>query len=192
VLILFVAAFLPSCATVINTDSPEVSVTARDRIGNVVSEAKCDWENGKGQGSFIVPSVIKVRRDFDPIQINCEDKNLGVAIELVNSKPLTHFVAQVSGSGFATIEQFDKVPYIPTTAQSYYREWLAKPKPRAFALHPSGARWYTWAQADAMTDALRKCAESAKAPFALYAVDNVVVWTDEESKRAAIETIGKK
>ena len=83
-------------------------------------------------------------------------------------------IARPPPSGFAAIDDADKVPISPASRESAYRRFLDAKKPRAFAVGPRGA----WGQASgdwALGRALGRCARRGE-PCALYAVDDDVVW----------------
>ena len=78
-------------------------------------------------------------------------------------------------TGFAAIDQVERVPVSAANREGAYRRFLAAPLPRAFAVGPRGA--WSWSTGDwALGKALGRCARSGN-PCRLYAVDNDVVWT---------------
>ncbi len=83
-------------------------------------------------------------------------------------------------SGFAALEDVDKVPHIKASGREGYKVFLIKQFPRAFAIAPSGA--WAWAEMgdDPVGRALDNCERRAKVPCALYAVDDQVVWKGSE------------
>jgi dienelactone hydrolase len=85
-------------------------------------------------------------------------------------------VARPAPSGFAAIDEADKVPISPASREGPYRRFLDARMPRAFAVGPRGA----WAQASGdwvLGKALGRCERSGGGPCKLYAVDADVVWT---------------
>lgn len=77
-------------------------------------------------------------------------------------------------SGFAQVDEIDKVPVGAETRQNLYSRFLASPSPRAFAIGPGGAGFATgdWA----VGRALGFCQARRGITCKLYAVDNQVVW----------------
>jgi dienelactone hydrolase len=84
------------------------------------------------------------------------------------------FIARPSPSGFAKIDEVDKVPIGKPSIESSYRKFLEAKSPRAYAIGPSNATG--WGSGDwAMGKALGNCARRGEA-CKLYAVDDEVVW----------------
>lgn len=79
-------------------------------------------------------------------------------------------------SGFAPLDDMDKVPHVRQTGRDGYRAFLEKPSPRAFAIAPSGA--WGWANGgdDPLQRALDNCNRVGKGSCRLYAVNDQVVW----------------
>jgi dienelactone hydrolase len=79
-------------------------------------------------------------------------------------------------SGFARIEEADKVPHIaPAVRAEGYARFLAADVPRAFAMSPTGA-WAWRSGLDAVKVAMERCRSRSRTPCELYAVDDIVVW----------------
>jgi dienelactone hydrolase len=79
-------------------------------------------------------------------------------------------------SGFARVDEIDKVPATATQRNGIYKQFLNAKPPRALALGADGA--LGWATGDwAMGKALGLCQQRRGAPCKLYAVDDDVVWT---------------
>lgn len=84
-------------------------------------------------------------------------------------------VPRPPASGFAALDEVDKVPTSPAARESFYKRFLQAKKPRAIALGASGA--VGWATGDwAPGRALGFCQARRGAPCKLYAVDDEVVW----------------
>ncbi len=83
-------------------------------------------------------------------------------------------------SGFAALDDVDKVPFLKPGGREGYKVFLGKQFPRAFAVAPSGA--WGWAEMgeDPLARALAICRRNAKDGCALYAVDDQVVWKEKE------------
>ncbi|GAB3628453.1 dipeptidyl aminopeptidase [Pandoraea terrae] len=82
------------------------------------------------------------------------------------------------GSGFATIDAIDAVPFVDDTGRAGYQTFLQQYPTRAFAVSDNGA--WSWAAGgdDAMSLALSSCAKRSTAPCHLYAVNDNVVWNE--------------
>ena len=79
-------------------------------------------------------------------------------------------------SGFATLEQLDKIPTTDAVRQGLVQRFLNAKKPRALALGHQGAAGF--ASGDwALGRALGFCQARRGEPCKLYAVDDDVVWT---------------
>jgi dienelactone hydrolase len=89
---------------------------------------------------------------------------------------------------YAPIDNVDAIPYLKDSAREQYRAFLGKTYPRAFAVSPSGA--WSWAEDgdDPVEQALADCQKNSSQPCKLYAVDNHVVWTDEQAVTATAST----
>jgi dienelactone hydrolase len=84
--------------------------------------------------------------------------------------------APVAASGFARIDEVDRLPFGNERMRKGYTErFLKAPPPRAFAIASTG-NWGAAIGEDAEERALANCARIAKQPCALYAVDDEVVW----------------
>jgi dienelactone hydrolase len=80
---------------------------------------------------------------------------------------------------FARIAQVDKVPRLNRNARDKYQRFLKMDIPRAFALGPRGEYAFVSAR-DAVRRAMDACRKFAPTGCALYAVDDRVVWKDEQ------------
>jgi dienelactone hydrolase len=83
-------------------------------------------------------------------------------------------------TGFAKVNDIDKVPLFTDQARAAYTQWLNQPEPRAFAIDPQ-SKAYGWAAAGdgPYARALSNCQRHAKSTCRLYAVDQDVVWAAE-------------
>lgn len=81
---------------------------------------------------------------------------------------------------YAALDNVEAIPYLRDRGREQYRVFLEKSTPRAFAVSPSGA--WSWAEDgdDPERQALNDCQKHSSAPCRLYAVDNNVVWVDEQ------------
>ena len=85
-------------------------------------------------------------------------------------------VARPKASGFASVDQVDKVPVNATAREGSYRKFLDARTPRAYAVGPKGAWGY--ASGDwAIGRAIGNCQRRGGAVCKLYAVDDEVVWS---------------
>jgi len=90
-------------------------------------------------------------------------------------------------SGFAAIDDVDAVPYLTDRGRQYYREWLALPTPKAFAISPTGFFFSTSGlkpkdttlPIDPVERAVAGCERNAKVQCKLYAVNGSVVWAKQ-------------
>jgi len=81
--------------------------------------------------------------------------------------------------GFAQIDEVEKLPVASEAARNEYRRFLEVGAHRAFAVSHDG-KWWAWSASGVSTaaDALRGCAERARGPCRLYAIDEEVVWRE--------------
>ena len=78
-------------------------------------------------------------------------------------------------SGFAAVDEAHKVPIAVASRDKFYTAFLASPKPRAFAIGPTGSVGH--ASGDwAVGRALGFCQARTGLPCRLYAIDDEVVW----------------
>ncbi|MEO6164247.1 MAG: hypothetical protein ABIP88_08910 [Candidatus Binatia bacterium] len=109
------------------------------------------------------------------------DVGVATSIETIKSNDQAELRASFekipAPSGYARIDELDKVPLNSEKALEEYKRYLQSARPKAFAVAPdkSAAAWRAGNIA-AITDALSRCAERAKKPCVLYALDNDVVW----------------
>lgn len=83
-------------------------------------------------------------------------------------------------SGFARVDDLDRLPLPSERGRAGYAAWLRAEPPRAFAIHPSLGHWASaWGGDRPVARALANCERLAKAPCRLYAVDEAVVWSPE-------------
>ena len=84
-------------------------------------------------------------------------------------------------SRYARLFELAKLPVATEAGRQGYREWLAQPGPKAFAVHPESGGWAaTWGGERPYARALAACQRhSNNQACKLYAVDNTVVWSPE-------------
>ncbi|WP_321911061.1 alpha/beta hydrolase family protein [Burkholderia cepacia] len=78
-------------------------------------------------------------------------------------------------SGYAAIDDVGALPYIGIAGQAYYKKFLERPLPRAFAIGQHGAA-STNGGFDPIAHAMNLCNQRGPG-CRIYAVDNTVVWT---------------
>lgn len=83
-------------------------------------------------------------------------------------------------TGFAALDDVDRLPYLKPTGREGYKAFLGKQMPRAFAIAPGGA--WGWAEMgdDPLSRALANCQRHSQAECRLYAVDDQVVWKEPQ------------
>lgn len=101
-----------------------------------------------------------------------------------------HTVTVPASAGYAAIHESAKVPY-QTDGGRGYTDWLLKPTPRAYAIHPNGSSWSSSGSGDAVETALRKCEERAQGACFLYAVDEQVVWSPDPARRVTLKSLAR-
>ena len=60
------------CASVVNGEGQSIQFATRSPQGDSVEGAICEWKNSKRNGSFVSPSVVTVRRDYDTMHVSCK------------------------------------------------------------------------------------------------------------------------
>ena len=101
-------------------------------------------------------------------------------VAVVNPLPEPSDLAAPPASGFAKVDDIDKVPLRNERARDGYRSWLAAEGPKAFAVHPTLGNWgSSWGGNRANARALANCERNAGQPCKLYAIDDNVVWVAE-------------
>lgn len=99
--------------------------------------------------------------------------------QIVNPKYAYNRVARPAPSGFAQIEQIEKLPFLNDTVKTAYQRFLGSPAPRAFALDTEGWTGFAFGGDDPLKRALEFCNRKGKGQCRLYAVDSDVVWIEE-------------
>ena len=84
-------------------------------------------------------------------------------------------------SGFASLDDVSALP-VSAEGKERYQAFLAKPRPRAFAIFEDGGSYMSSGRLDAPAMVLRHCASEGKRCW-LYAVDGQVVWSADVAKR---------
>lgn len=136
------------------------------------------WREGGGKVQF---------HQLSPWSRAPADGHLGLGSDMDRWVPLAEafladagfstsgLVPRPPATGFARVEEVDKVPVSAARREALYRPFLASPPPRAFAIGPSGIAG--WASGDwALGRALGNCQWRDGRACRLYAVDGEVVW----------------
>ena len=108
-----------------------------------------------------------------------EDKLKAVNLPIAVIHPQyarTKRVVTPAASGFAPLEDIDKLPHVRQTGRDGYSMFLKSASPRAFAIAPSGAWGWANGGGDPLQRALDNCNRIGKGACRLYAVDEQVVW----------------
>lgn len=79
-------------------------------------------------------------------------------------------------TNFAQVGDLQAVPILDERRRERYKQFLALPLPRAFAIAPHGNVGWASGIFDPIASALSACEGIAKEPCTLYAVDDTVVW----------------
>lgn len=87
--------------------------------------------------------------------------------------------------GYAPLADAEAIPFVNPAGRKAYKDFLAKPKPRAFAIAANGAwGWSAPIEAtyaatrylDTIARAMERCERRGEGTCKLYAVDDRVVW----------------
>lgn len=87
---------------------------------------------------------------------------------------------QFPASGFAAVDDLNKLPLDSDEGREQYQRYLAASAPKAFAVAPTRKHW-GWnagAKQDVNAQALKRCEERAGQACVLYAVDDNVVYKE--------------
>ncbi len=125
--------------------------------------------DGDGHSGFV-----RRARDWGPV-VERFLASLPLALER-GALPSLAGAAPPAPSGYARIDEVDLVPHVRDAGRLGYRAWLGKEMPRAFAVNAEGRWGWASGREDAAERALAFCNNQARAPCALYAVDQEVVW----------------
>lgn len=168
-----VCLLVAGCASISNTDSQDINITVRDKVGVPVSQASCEWRNTKGSGNFTPPAILKVRRDYDPLQITCTHPSLGKVNELINSRGSTAMGGNVIAGGLigAAIDHTSGAGYQYPTNLSIWFPVSAAPTPASAVAAP----------AQSLNAAFRK--NYSPIPGAKIADPGAVPWVSENCRQ---------
>lgn len=83
---LLASILFTGCASVVNGENQSVQVATRDTKGDALEGVNCEWRNSKKSGSFISPSVISVKRDYDTMHVSCRKEGSPEGTVAVASK----------------------------------------------------------------------------------------------------------
>jgi dienelactone hydrolase len=151
------------------------------------------WDNDKYWGSehpkdwFKAWTNAGAKAEFHGLPAVGNDGHQGLAIDMNHWTPVVdQFLIRYGfdasdvplapvPSGFAKIEEVDKVPVDQFKRENFYSRFLASKSPRAFVIGPTGS--VGWATGDwAVGRALGSCQARRGLRCKLYAVDDEVVW----------------
>jgi hypothetical protein len=90
---------LAGCASVVNGESQTIQFATRDTKGEAVEGADCEWRNTKKVGSFVSPSVISVRRDYDTLHVACRMEGYPAGTVAVTSKASPAMAGNILAGG---------------------------------------------------------------------------------------------
>ncbi len=136
-----------------------------------VSTFLCERGPARGEGIF----------NCEPISKNALDLGIITSLEMIQSNDQAGLRASFPKipprTGYARIDEIDKVPLILEQGLAEYQRYLQAMPPKAFAIGPDKSAW-AWRSGglEAINRALDRCGERARKPCSFYAVDNDVVW----------------
>jgi hypothetical protein len=139
---------------------------------NGVATFMCQGPNPPGKTVF----------DCEPIARTALDLGIITSLDVISSHDFEAARAamprSLAPSGYAQINDVDKVPLTVPQGQSEYRRFLSVGPPRAFAVAPDRSHWaWNAGISNAAVAALVRCQARAGQTCSLYAVDNDVVWS---------------
>ena len=91
--------FLGGCASVVNGENQTIQFATRDTKGAALEGVNCDWRNSKKTGSFISPSVVAVRRDYDTLHLTCRADGYPAGTAAVSSKATSAMAGNILAGG---------------------------------------------------------------------------------------------
>lgn len=102
------------------------------------------------------------------------------------SSPLQHRDKVPPPSAYAPIDDAQAIPYIGDKGRARYPLYLKAATPKAFVINQRGGWRWIANDSDAMRKTLAICLADPGARCWLYAVDDQVVWQEDESKRTSL------
>lgn len=99
VVVLSVSVLFTGCASVINGENQTIQVATRDTKGEALEGANCEWRNSKKSGSFMSPSVIYVKRDYDTMHVTCRKEGNPEGTVAVASKANAAIAGNILAGG---------------------------------------------------------------------------------------------
>ncbi len=117
----------------------------------------------------------------EPIGKNALDLGIVTSLAMIKSNDQgelrASFPKKAPKTGYARIDELDKVPVGSEKGVGEYKRYLQAPPPKAFAIAPDKSAWAWQAgNIEAINIALSRCAERSGKPCLLYAVDDEIVW----------------
>jgi hypothetical protein len=117
----------------------------------------------------------------EPISKNALDLGIITSLEMIKSNDQEQLRASFpkapAKTDYARIDDLDKFPLRSEKALMDYKQYLRAVPPKAFAIavDKSASAWQS-ENVEAINLALSRCAERARTPCLLYAVDDDIVW----------------
>lgn len=99
---------------------------------------------------------------------------------------LSHRDKVPSASSYADIDDVSAIPFLRDKGRERYKTYLKAATPKAFVINQHGGWRWLAKDTDAMRKTLSICLADAGAQCWLYAVDDKVVWQQDESKRISL------
>jgi hypothetical protein len=117
----------------------------------------------------------------EPVRKTAFDLGVATSHELIRSNDQPQLrptiLPKPPPSGYASIDDINKVPLNLEQGLDQYRSFLSSGLPRAFAVSPDRRHWgWHFGTYDSLERALTLCAHDAQQACQLYAVDEDVVW----------------
>jgi len=81
-----------------------------------------------------------------------------------------------TASGYAAMDDIDKVPYLTEAGRKIYQDFLKHALPRAIAVSPKGSVAAHYGGFDQVAATLNACTAKTRNACRVYAIDNDVVW----------------
>jgi dienelactone hydrolase len=103
----------------------------------------------------------------------------GLPVAIVKNQYEIKRMLVPAASGYAKLDEADKLPQSTYAMKDSYQKFLVIPKPRAFAIAPNGMYGWAWGGDDPLKRALAFCNLKGKGECKLYAVDDDVVWSNQ-------------
>lgn len=103
----------------------------------------------------------------------------GLPTAIVNDQYEIKRMLVPATSGYAKLDDLEKLPRSTYAMKDAYQKFLSMPKTRAFAIASNGMYGWAWGGDDPLKRALAFCNIKGEGACMLYAVDDDVVWVEE-------------